>query len=120
MTRVLIVDDSKMSRKIMRRVIPARPDYELVEADSGKRALEMVAAEPFDVMFLDLTMPELDGYQVLEALRDVPNRPRVVVVSGDVQKLGQERVKRLGAWSFLCKPVQAELVTGALKEMGLL
>jgi CheY-like chemotaxis protein len=71
-------------------------------------------------MFLDLTMSDLDGYQVLEAMRKAGRMPMTIVVSADVQPLAQERVRELGATAFVPKTVnQRDLVT-VLESAGLL
>jgi len=73
-----------------------------------------------DVMFLDLTMPEMDGYQVLETLRREDLNCLVIVVSADIQEAAQARVRAMGAIAFIKKPVDAERIKAVLKEYGLL
>jgi CheY-like chemotaxis protein len=114
--RLLIVDDSMTGRKLVRRALP--PDFatEIIEAGSGEDAIRICASQPIDLMFLDLTMPGLTGYDVLAAVKAEPGSPVVIVVSGDVQTLAQDRVKALGAFAFIRKPVQASAVESALKD----
>jgi len=117
--RVLIVDDSKTARIMCRRALPPALTSELIEAGGGREALEICRARAIDLMFLDLTMPDLDGYAVLEQLQGDPARPRIVVMSADVQTKARERVKALGAAAFIGKPASAGAVTDMLKELGL-
>jgi CheY-like chemotaxis protein len=118
--RVLIVDDSRVARLMLRRALPARLAEDVVETTGGNEALARVASENIDVMFLDLTMSDLDGYQVLEAMRKAGRMPMTIVVSADVQPLAQERVRELGATAFVPKTVnQRDLVT-VLESAGLL
>jgi CheY-like chemotaxis protein len=70
-------------------------------------------------MFLDLTMPDLTGFQVLEALQHEDLNTFVIVVSADVQPRARERVHALGAAAFVAKPVTQEALLPILKEYGL-
>ena len=71
-------------------------------------------------MFLDLTMPVMDGYEVLETLKREGLNAFVIVISADVQPKAQERVKELGAIAFLKKPVKTDEVKQVLREYGIL
>jgi CheY-like chemotaxis protein len=71
-------------------------------------------------MFLDLTMPDRDGYQVLQALKDAGQTPPTIVVSADVQTLAADRALKLGALAFLKKSIKPEELTDALQRAGLL
>jgi CheY-like chemotaxis protein len=71
-------------------------------------------------MFLDLTMPEMDGYEVLETLRREDMNCLVIVVSADVQERAQERIRELGAIAFIRKPVSTVGLADVLKQYGIL
>ncbi|MGF1863846.1 response regulator [Enterovibrio norvegicus] len=110
-TRILITDDSALARKQLARSLPEHLNADVTFAENGKIAIEALQSQPFDLMFLDLTMPEMDGFQTLEAMRDQNIKVPVFVVSGDIQPKAQQRVLALGAQAFVKKPVsQAELV----------
>ncbi len=119
-TPVLIVDDSAMSRKLTQRALPAEWDVEVRHAAGGEEALAACRAGQGAVMFLDLTMPGMSGFDVLEALLREEVDSFVIVVSADVQPGAEARALELGARSFLRKPVQAEAVRATLDEHGLL
>ena len=102
---VLVVDDSPIARKMLIRALPAEWDIEITQASNGLEALAAYRAGKVDVMFLDLTMPDMDGYQVLETLRSEDLNCLVIVVSADVQEQAKARVKSLGAIAFIQKPV---------------
>src|SRR5438309_1417753 len=75
--RILVVDDEPDVATLVRMGIAyQRPEYEIVESNSGTDALERAGREPWDLVILDLTMPDVDGFTVLGALRgggsDVP------------------------------------------------
>lgn len=116
---ILVVDDSAMARKMLIRALPPEWDVEITQAGGGKEALEIYRSGKVDVMFLDLTMPEVDGYQVLETIRHEDMNCLVIVVSADIQEKAQERVLGLGAIAFIRKPVDARKVQGVLKQYGI-
>lgn len=117
---VLVVDDSSMARKMLVKALPPDWDVSIAQASNGIEALAAYRAGKVDVMFLDLTMPEMDGYQVLETLRHEDLNCLVIVVSADVQPVAQERVKKMGAIAFIKKPVNPEEVAAVLREYGIL
>lgn len=117
--RVLICDDSSFARKQMARVLPSSLAGGLSFATDGRQALEQVRAEVPDLMLLDLTMPELDGYTVLARLREEGISLPVVVVSGDVQPEARQRVMDLGAVGFIAKPVSIETLRPILHSLGI-
>lgn len=116
--RVLVVDDSRTARLILKKALPRELLRDLTEADGGAQALALCEQHAFDLMFLDLTMPQVDGYAVLEKLRDSSRRPKVVVVvSADSQLGARERVLSLGARAFLKKtpsPAEIAAILGSL------
>ncbi len=118
-TKVLICDDSKIARKQLAKVLPNDWSVEIEFAENGQDALEQIAANAFDVLFLDLNMPVKDGYETLEALQEVADAPVVIVVSGDVQPKAIERVKAMGAAAFHKKPAAAEDIRTLLLALKL-
>ena len=118
-TPVLICDDSNLARRQMARALPAGWDVAVSFAANGREGIEAIRAGKGDVLFVDLNMPEMDGYEVLEAIRREDLPTLVIVVSGDVQPEARERVMKLGALDFLKKPVQAEQIAALLDKYGL-
>ncbi|TMX31100.1 response regulator [Vibrio rotiferianus] len=114
---VLICDDSALARKQMARSLPATLNADITFAIHGKNALEELAQKEFKLMFLDLTMPEMDGFETLEEMRRLGNTTPVVVVSGDVQPKAKERVFALGAKAFIQKPIGKDELKATLKEL---
>lgn len=117
---VLVVDDSPIARKMLIRSLPVNWDIEITQAGGGAEALAAYRSGKVDVMFLDLTMPEVDGYQVLETLRHEDMNCLVIVVSADIQPEAVERVKAMGAIAFIKKPVDAARVEAVLREYGII
>lgn len=118
-TRVLICDDSSMARKQLLRALPSDWPFELVQAENGAQALEILTQQPIDLMLLDLTMPVMDGYEVLAALKAKAITCTTIVVSGDVQEQALERVMALGAAAFIKKPADPELLKATLSKLKL-
>jgi two-component system chemotaxis response regulator CheY len=117
---VTVVDDSKISRKMVIRALPSDWKIELTQAANGFEALDAYRAGKAEVMFLDLTMPEMDGYEVLATLQKESLDTFVVVISADIQPEAQERVKKLGAMAFIKKPVKTDNILEVLKEYGII
>ncbi|MCC4781605.1 chemotaxis protein CheC [Vibrio lentus] len=113
---VLICDDSALARKQMARSLPSSLNADITFAVHGLNALEELAQNQFKLMFLDLTMPELDGYGTLEEMQRLGDTTPVVVVSGDIQPKAQQKVMDLGAKAFLQKPIDKEALKAILRE----
>lgn len=116
---LLICDDSNMARKQLLRALPEGLNVSVTQAENGRLGLEAIRAGKGQVVLLDLTMPEMDGYQVLAAIRDERLPVKVVVVSGDVQDEAVRRVMALGAVTFLRKPGNPDELRKALALCGL-
>jgi CheY-like chemotaxis protein len=116
---VLVADDSSLARKLLINALPDDWDVEVTQASNGVQALELFRAGKGTVVFLDLTMPDMDGFQVLEHIRWAADDAFVIVVSADIQSGAVERVKELGAIGFIPKPVSAERIVPILRGYGL-
>lgn len=119
-TKVLICDDSNMARKQMSRALPENWPTEITFAKNGAEAIEIIKAGGQELMFLDLTMPVMDGYETLEAIRKDDLPIMVIVVSGDIQPEARDRVKKLGAIEFIKKPVDQSKIAAVLTDYGMI
>lgn len=119
-TQVLICDDSSFARKQMARAIPTEWEVEIHFAGDGIEGVQAIREGKGEVVFLDLTMPNLDGYGVLETIRKEDLPAMVIVVSGDIQPDAQERVRKLGAMAFIKKPIDSDKTRQVLAEYGIL
>ncbi|MES3006978.1 MAG: response regulator [Pseudomonadota bacterium] len=118
-TPVLICDDSSLARKQMARALPADWDIELSFAANGEEAVTAIKAGKADVLFLDLNMPVMNGYEVLDAIRAQDLPTMVLVVSGDIQADAYRRVISKGALDFVQKPVSTERIRDILARFGI-
>ncbi|MCJ8303061.1 response regulator [Shewanella sp.] len=117
---VLICDDSALARKQMARTLPKEWDVDITFANNGAEGIEAIRAGKGEVVFLDLNMPVMDGYEVLQTIQQEDLPALVIVVSGDIQIKAHERVKALGALDFIQKPVSADAISNILQEYGIL
>jgi len=118
-TSVLVVDDSATARNMLVAALPKSWDITVAHASNGFDALAAYRAGKVDVMFLDLTMPKMDGFQVLETLRKEDLNCLVIVVSADVQPASQERARQLGAIAFIPKPINPQKIGALLRDYGI-
>jgi class 3 adenylate cyclase len=108
---LLVVDDNKVNRLLLARSLELQ-GHRVASAENGRIALELLRSQSFDLLLLDMEMPEMDGFQVLEqltadrALRDIP-----VIVTSSLEGIATVvRCIELGAEDYLTKPVNAVLL----------
>src|SRR3954453_20302564 len=109
--RILIVDDNKVNRLLLSRNVQMQ-GHTAALAENGRVGLEMLRRESFDLLLLDIEMPEMDGFAVLEELKaDLQLRDLPVIVTSSVEGLDNiVRCIGLGAEDYLPKPVNAVLL----------
>ncbi len=117
---VLICDDSNMARKQVLRSLPEQWQSNVQTATNGAEALTVLRSGDIDILFLDLTMPGIDGVGVLQGLQKLKLTCNVFVISADVQPEMQSKVLALGAKEFLRKPVKADILIQHLDKHSLL
>lgn len=120
MIPLLVCDDSMMARKQLIRALPPEWPVSITQANHGEEAMAAIRQGLGLVVLLDLTMPVMDGYQVLAQLRTEGLKARVVVVSGDIQDEAQRRVMELGALAFIKKPADPDELRATLLRLGLM
>jgi len=113
----VIVDDAMFMRKTLRLILE-KSDIEVIgEAENGVDALEKIKRLKPDVASVDITMPEMDGLELLTRLKEVASETKVVMVSAMGQKTNVVEALKLGAAGFIVKPFKEEDVIGALKAL---
>ena len=118
---VLVVDDEPQVVWILEFSLQGE-GYETFSAHDGMEALDQVRRHHPDLMVLDVMMPRMDGWSVLEALGTMPpaERPRVVMVTALASASDRERAERLGAEAFVPKPFDMEHLVGVLQGFSAL
>ncbi|WP_416397527.1 response regulator [Allohahella sp. A8] len=104
----------------MAKSLPQNWDIEISFAKHGGEAIELIRQGKGDILFLDLNMPVMDGYETLSVIakEDLPSI--VVVVSGDIQPDARKRVMQLGAADFIRKPIGTDELAEILQRLGIL
>lgn len=100
--RILIVEDERPLSHALELKLQ-HEGYEVVVASDGQECVKLVSEQQFDAVLLDLIMPVMDGFQVLEHLRQLPAMPAVFVLSNLSQQEDEQRVLSLGARKFFIK-----------------
>lgn len=103
--RLLVVDDQEEMRSVLARTLSLE-GFSVTVAATGSRALELLNADFFDLVLLDVHMPETDGFSVLTAMRNRPNSVTlpVIMVTGADDSASVLRGKDLGVMDYLVKP----------------
>ena len=94
-SRVVVVDDTSEARRLIRRILQSQGDFEIFEASDGHEAIELVTKELPDLVILDLMMPELDGFAVLDALRSNQETANIPVIVATAKELTVDEKSRL-------------------------
>ena len=113
--QLLVVDDNKVNRLLLTRSLELQ-GHHVASAENGRVALERLRREPFDLVLLDMEMPEMDGFQVLEEmLNDLQLRDIPVIVTSSLEGIDNiVRCIELGAEDYLTKPVNPVLLKARL------
>ena len=115
--RVLIVDDNEINRDMLARRLH-RTDFDLSMAVDGKEALSMIQANLYDLILLDIMMPEVDGYAVLQylkkdsRLRGIP----VIMISAIEEMDSVMKCMEIGADDYLTKPFDPDMLKAAINR----
>ena len=116
MSLILVVDDSAYSRKKARLALK-NEGYEIVEAKNGREGLDKMAEHSPDCVLLDLLMPEMDGFEVLEDPQSQNSSIPILVVSADIQESTMSRVFELGAKDMLNKAYKEDELQRKVGEL---
>ena len=118
-TSVIICDDSNLARKQMARSLPDEWDINVVFAINGEDAMNKIRNGEGEILFLDLNMPVMDGYGVLDTIKKENHSIITIVVSGDIQTEAYDRVIELGALDFIKKPIDKTKLQEILNKYGI-
>ena len=119
MKTALVVDDSAVIRKVARRILETL-NLEVADAEDGESALEHCAVAMPDVILLDWTMPRMDGYEFLRALRQRPDggSPKVLFCTTENDIGAIARALHAGADEYIMKPFDREILLAKLEQVG--
>jgi two-component system chemotaxis response regulator CheY len=110
MARVLIVDDSPVTRQLLKALMEAAGHEVVGTADNGRDGLASSQTLRPDLMLLDMLLPQLDGIEVLQRLKEAAHRPKVVMLSSVSAAERIKAARAAGADFYLLKPFENERV----------
>lgn len=117
-SKILVVDDTNTDRVNLQNILQAA-GYQVVTASSGREAVQKVASERPDMIFMDIIMEDMDGFQTCRTLskdegtKHIP----VVMVSSKDQKVDVMWARRQGARAYIVKPYQAHQITDQVQKL---
>jgi response regulator RpfG family c-di-GMP phosphodiesterase len=116
--RLLIIDDSEIDREILKNMLGSR--YEIIEAENGYDGLDLIldAETQVDGLLLDISMPMLDGFQILQLLQDVQVEGLpVIIISAESTEMNVLKSIPYNISDFICKPFEAEVILSRVEAM---
>jgi two-component system cell cycle response regulator DivK len=107
--RILYIEDNLGNRMLVRRILEAE-GYSLTEAPDGPTGLDLAAQEQFDLILLDINLPEIDGYDLAKRMREMSNLDGVPIlaVTANVMQGDKERTLEAGCDGFIPKPIDVD------------
>ncbi len=119
MADILVVDDSKVMREMLIACLRGQEGLSFTQASSGLDAIEQLSMQPFDLLLLDMNMPDIGGVEVVEFVRSqdkLKNVPIIIVTTrGD--EVSKERAMSAGATRYMTKPFSPEQIQSAVGEI---
>ena len=118
--KILVTDVSKMARKMVIKILKdiLGENVEIHEGQNGQEALDLYKELLPKIVFLDLTMPIMDGFEALEKIKEFDKNAKVVIISADIQKLSMDKALQLGAFNFIKKPIDLTKMEQILNKIN--
>ncbi len=119
MTTILLVDDHTLVREGFKQILADEPDLHVGgEASTGHEALDLIRTAAWDVVVLDLSLPDRSGIEVLQTIQDLPIAPPVLILTMHDQEQYGPRLLRMGAAGFLTKRAAAQELITAIRRVA--
>ena len=116
--KTLVVDDSLINLRVAQKLLE-HLDLEVDTAFSGKECLEKVKSNSYDIIFMDIMMPEMDGVQTFENLKLIDGFcTPVVALNADATTGAKEKYINLGFNNYIAKPIDLELLENIIKKFS--
>ena len=118
--KILVTDDSKMARKMVIKILNdvLNENVEVFEGQNGQEAFDLYKEHLPEIVFLDLTMPVMNGFEALSKIKEFDKNAKVVIISADIQKLSMDKALQLGAFNFIKKPIDLEKMQQILGKIN--
>ncbi len=117
MYKILIIDDSGLARRTLRRIIEETSSHKVIEAEDGIEALEKYFLEKPQIVFLDLNMAGIHGTDVLKKILEIDSNAHIVIATADIQTSTRSIVENLGAAAFINKPYSREQIREIIEKI---
>jgi two-component system chemotaxis response regulator CheY len=117
MAKILMVDDSRTSRKILRGILEENGHEVIGEAVNGKDGIDKYVELHPDITTMDITMPEMGGLEALKQIMDIDKNAKVVMVTAAGQKTKMVDAVKYGAAEFLAKPFDASQIIEIINKV---
>lgn len=116
--KALVVDDSNINLKVAQKILE-RENIEVETATNGKDCIELVKEKHYDVIFMDIMMPEMDGVETFNELKKIDgfNTP-VVTLTADAGVGAKEKYLDLGFFDYISKPIDIKLLKQILEKIN--
>ncbi|MBO3459343.1 response regulator [Aetokthonos hydrillicola Thurmond2011] len=116
MALVLVIDDAGFARRMICKFLRA-DGYEIIEATNGREGLEIVRNRTPDCILTDILMPEMNGFEFLQALQEEGFQIPTIIITADIQEPSRHRGLELGAAGFINKPPKENELRQALRQV---
>ena len=116
MKKIMVVDDTAFMRKNLKNVLSKEGYQGILEAENGEKAIRKYKNENPDLVLLDITMPEMDGLETLEKIKEYDSQAKILMCSAMGQKEMVIKAVELGAEDFIVKPFNQEKIKKAVAK----
>ena len=118
MRAALVVEDSNTTRSLIKSAIEEIDDINTFEASTGFEALRLLPQQTFDLIVMDINMPDINGFELINFVKTNDNYKNIPVVMVSTERSGAEKEKgmALGAFAYLTKPFDIEKLQGIIRK----
>ena len=114
--KILIIDDSQVARRMLKTCILSNKEYDIYEAVDGQDGINKYKEVRPDLVFMDLTMPVMNGYEAIEMIKEIESSAIIIVTTADIQPKSISNAMALGAFTVLKKPAKASSIQDAIAK----
>lgn len=117
--KVLIAEDSSVIQNLTKKILQFQ-NFEISTAKNGKEVMKALEKETFDVILLDINMPQMDGIECAKAIRQLPDaikaKTPIIAITGNAKNYTEEDFKSIGINEFISKPLDFDRVVLSVKK----
>jgi CheY-like chemotaxis protein len=117
---ILLVEDNRINQ-LFAMALLEKAGHRITVAENGRQAVEAASARPYDVVLMDIQMPEMDGIEATRRIRELPSPARevtIIALTANAMSGAEEYYRAAGMDDFVSKPIRAELLLGKLARLG--